>query len=152
MNEAVRATEQPPSAPLAKGGKEEAQPTNNKTIPIDNKSSSMRLLDGKRTVGEELFLVHIARHKGEAPSEDDYDRVRGPRERSRSIGEELWGVHLRRSIGMEPDVDNEWNISKPTDKKPTKAGKKTSAKPKKGVRCSPKVMHLRNRDVKMMIS
>ena len=108
--------------------------------------------DGKPTIGEELFLVHLSRHKGETPSEDDFDRE-SPRKRlkSESIGEELWNVHVRRNMGMELDIDEEVSGQnrKGTGAKPRKT--RASDKVSKPARCSERlaktVLHLRTRDV-----
>ena len=53
----------------------------------------------QRTIGEELFLVHLHRQLQEG--DDDMT----PRIRSRSVGEELYEIHLKRAQGMEPDTD-----------------------------------------------
>ena len=53
----------------------------------------------QRTVGEELFLVHLHRQLQE---EDD---TIIPRIRSRSVGEELYEIHLKRAQGIEPETD-----------------------------------------------
>jgi hypothetical protein len=69
------------------------------------------------TLGEELYFVHLQRHAGEIPNEDDFDHT-SPRKRSHSVGEELWEVHLRRSQGLPEDLDNEANYEKkPKDRK-----------------------------------
>jgi hypothetical protein len=67
--------------------------------------------------GEELYLVHLQRHAGEVPSEDDFDHEGRPRKRSHSVGEELWGVHLRRSQGLPEDLDDEANYEKKAEDK-----------------------------------
>jgi len=82
------------------------------------------MMSAKRSVGEELFLVHLNRQLQE---ENDTKETTPPRERSVSIGEELFGVHLKRAKGMEPDSE-------------LLAGKATD-----GV--SGHVIHLRSRDV-----
>jgi len=106
-------------------------------------------VDGKPTLGEELFLVHLSRHKNEAPSEDDFDHDL-PRKRARSIGEELWEVHMQRSKGLEPDFD----VALPKERKNRHTPRKNNRKSnlKKPARCSERlagVLHLRNRDVKL---
>jgi len=50
---------------------------------------------GKKSTGEELYLVHLKR-LGES-SDDEDDRDHPPRKRSCSIGEELYSIHLKRS-------------------------------------------------------
>mmetsp|Transcript_10406 Transcript_10406/g.22945 ORF Transcript_10406/g.22945 Transcript_10406/m.22945 type:complete len:136 (-) Transcript_10406:344-751(-) len=60
--------------------------------------------DDRKTVGEELFLVHLSRFSERSP--DDYDREK-PAHRSieRSVGEELWQVHCQRMKGVEFEED-----------------------------------------------
>jgi hypothetical protein len=60
-----------------------------------------------KTVGEELYLVHLRRHEGEEPRPEDFDFENPPKKRSYSAGEELWNVHMKRVRGLEPDVDCE---------------------------------------------
>lgn len=67
------------------------------------------------TAGEELYLVHLRRHEGEEPREEDFDHEEGPRKRGHSIGEELWEVHVKRSLGVKPDIDQEDDGSKKDD-------------------------------------
>ena len=68
---------------------------------------------GKRTPGEELYLVHLRRLREE---EDDHDHL--PRKRrSSSVGEELWEIHKRRSQGMEGDSDRDTDESVLLDKR-----------------------------------
>lgn len=92
-------------------------------------------LPAKRTVGEELFLVHLSRQDPE-DIVTDKDGVFPQRKRSKSIGEELFDVHLKRVAGVDPDYDEP--TKKPEAKKTTK---KKQASP------SAHVIHLRNRDV-----
>lgn len=109
--------------------------------------------EDKKSVGEELFLVHLSRHKGEAPSEEDFD-FESPRKKARapSIGEELWYVHCKRNEGMEPDADEDATSKESKMVSKTKKTR-TDSKSKPG-RCVAKgVLHLRNRDVqKTLIS
>jgi hypothetical protein len=56
------------------------------------------------TIGEELYLVHLQRHAGDKPREEDFDHL-SPRKRFHDVGEELWEVHLKRSRGLAPDID-----------------------------------------------
>jgi len=63
----------------------------------------------KKTIGEELFLIHLRRNERKRSMVDedsDAEEIdeRLPRKRSRSIGEELFLVHLKRSEGC---VENE---------------------------------------------
>mmetsp|Transcript_16903 Transcript_16903/g.35008 ORF Transcript_16903/g.35008 Transcript_16903/m.35008 type:complete len:133 (+) Transcript_16903:206-604(+) len=58
---------------------------------------------GIRTVGEELYLVHLRRLLHEEDDHDSFPRKR----RSSSVGEELWEVHRRRSQGVEDDSDRD---------------------------------------------
>jgi hypothetical protein len=55
----------------------------------------------KRSIGEELFLVHLSRQR----SDEDGDTIL-LRNRARSVGEELYEIHLKRARGMEPDDDD----------------------------------------------
>ena len=54
------------------------------------------VISEKRTIGEELYLIHLKRQR---EHEEDYNIVEIPRKRSRSIGEELYEIHLKRSQG-----------------------------------------------------
>jgi hypothetical protein len=91
-------------------------------------------LPANRTVGEELFLVHLSR---EDPEEAVMDKDGVPnRKRSKSIGEELFDVHLKRCAGVEPDYDL-----------PEKQEAKKTAKKDKKPSPVAHVLHLRNRDV-----
>jgi hypothetical protein len=130
------------------GGQEEKNEENN--------SDELKLgKDGKPTLGEELFLVHLSRRSGEPPSVDDFD-FESPRKKPRaeSIGEELWNVHVRRSQNMEPDLDVD-ECETTTNKtsnvaRSDKDKKRSNTRPKKPARCSErltKVLHLRNRNV-----
>eukprot|EP00586_Coscinodiscus_wailesii_P013680 CAMPEP_0172491654 /NCGR_PEP_ID=MMETSP1066-20121228/22533_1 /TAXON_ID=671091 /ORGANISM="Coscinodiscus wailesii, Strain CCMP2513" /LENGTH=125 /DNA_ID=CAMNT_0013260815 /DNA_START=114 /DNA_END=491 /DNA_ORIENTATION=+ len=72
----------------------------------------------KRTVGEELYLVHLQRshhHSNSEDSEDDRDvMIDVPRKRSRSMGDELFSVHLKRSEGCSFDCDVDGGSDKGT--------------------------------------
>ena len=93
----------------------------------------------KRSLGEELFLVHLHRQTPEDAYADRDDPVlEGQRKRSRSVGEELYEVFLRRSEGTEPDYDLPATTSD---------AKKKATKPKKKTVGPAHVLHLRNRDV-----
>jgi hypothetical protein len=59
-----------------------------------------------KSLGEELYLVHLQRVAGVTPEEEDFDTLT-PRKRAHSLGEELWDVHLKRSHGLEGDRDEE---------------------------------------------
>jgi hypothetical protein len=131
---------------------EEAKIGKEKTETIMTETLGM---DRKLTVGEELFLVHLSRHKEEGPREHDFD-IENPRKRSRSVGEELWEVHLKRTEGSEPDIDKE--DSKPLEALAVKSKaprpKRTPAKTKPlkqtagcAIAGTESVYHLRSRDV-----
>lgn len=94
------------------------------------------------TVGEELYLVHLQRLRGE---EDDHDH--SPRKRrSSSIGEELWEVHKRRSVSMDNDGDLDSETSNTEEKEP--GCENLRPPPKKVLEASTCCRyHLRNRDV-----
>jgi hypothetical protein len=111
--------------------------------------------DGKPSVGEELFLVHLSRGKGKVSGIDDLD-IENPRKRSRSVGEELWEVHLKRTEGSEPDVDKEESktlepsvVKSKAPKPKQNAAKTKNLKQTAGCSVAGKdsVYHLRNRDV-----
>jgi hypothetical protein len=55
----------------------------------------------KRSIGEELFLVHLRRQL----SDDDGHTIL-LKNRIRSVGEELYEIHLKRARGMEPDDED----------------------------------------------
>jgi hypothetical protein len=92
-------------------------------------------LPAKRTVGEELFLVHLSRQDPEDLILDKDGVPIPPRQRSKSIGEELFDIHLKRCAGGEPDYDV------PKKPKSKRTAKKKQASP------SAHVINLRNRDV-----
>ena len=56
--------------------------------------------EDKKTVGEELWLIHLKRH---TPTLEDYDVPK--RKRAKSIGQELYQIHLKRSQGVSFDSD-----------------------------------------------
>jgi len=58
---------------------------------------------GKKSTGEELYLVHLKRQGKKSSDEDDRDRP--PRKRSCSIGEELYSIHLKRSEFFNSEVE-----------------------------------------------
>jgi hypothetical protein len=89
----------------------------------------------KRTLGEELFLVHLHRANGGA---DDHDVP--PHARTKTIGEELYEIHLKRSQGVEPDYD----LPKEPEEQ-DKPIKKNS--PKRNNSGGGHTLSLRNRDV-----
>lgn len=122
-------------------------------------ASAMSPATAKRTVGEELYLVHLRRgqhhhekevegdKESDVESEDDHD-YEPPRKRSRSIGEELFSVHLKRSEGLEPDYDIPKEEEETQEHKEERGsalkeeGKKPKSDTTDGV-----IHHLRNRDV-----
>lgn len=105
-----------------------------------NESSS----HDEKTLGEELFLVHLSRFNKKEPSEDDFDHdYPVPRKRTMSAGDELWQVHLKRSTGTEVDNDEEETDA---NKRLKVNEKKTQAPTRKR---STRVISLRNRKVKV---
>jgi hypothetical protein len=99
-----------------------------------------------RTIGEQLYLVHLNRFNKLERNADDFDHeetTKEPRGRSFSAGEELWQVHLRRSAGLEPDDDKEEDAIA----KRARVGTPESKTHKK--RKSTRVIHLRNRNIKV---
>jgi hypothetical protein len=94
------------------------------TASEDNYSSTK-----PKSLGEELYLVHLRRVAGVTPDEEDFDRgTFTPRKRAHSLGEELWGVHLKRSRGLEGDLNEEI----PTDSAPNKSSERAAEKNKRG--------------------
>jgi hypothetical protein len=93
----------------------------------------------KKTLGEELFLVHLSRCQKDDESLD-YDTPR-PRSLSTSSavsrGEELWNVHCKRMEGWE---EAEEEVEAPPTQK--KAKKSTQEDVNHG-----RTIHLRSRDV-----
>jgi nucleotidyltransferase/DNA polymerase involved in DNA repair len=89
----------------------------------------------KRTIGEELWEVHLHRVGVDDTVDDDLENLE--KHPKRSLGEELWQVHLRRSQGIEPDYDQDTNQAQPTDGNDSK----------KAETCEENVMQLRNRTV-----
>ena len=55
----------------------------------------------KKTIGEELWLIHLKRH---ITTPEDYDVPK--RKRTKSIGEELYQIHLKRSQGVNFSYDS----------------------------------------------
>jgi hypothetical protein len=101
--------------------------------------------DGKRTLGEELYLVHLSRFNKLERSETDFDHEdKEPRKRSLSAGEELWNVHLKRSAGLDLEGDEDKEPSTIETTKKLKVEKPVVTK-----KISAHVIHLRNRDVKI---
>jgi hypothetical protein len=77
------------------------------TMPKSKRVSDEPAAAPKPTsLGEELYFVHLQRHAGEVPREDDFDHE-SPRKRGHSVGEELWEVHLRRSQGLPEDLEDD---------------------------------------------
>ena len=59
----------------------------------------------KKTIGEELWLIHLKRYH---PTPEDLDTPPPKsRTRSKSIGEELYEVHLKRCKGLCFDTDTD---------------------------------------------
>jgi hypothetical protein len=110
----------------------------------------------KKTLGEELFLVHLSRQTHTLPTADDFDhedRKQRDTDRRPSIGEELWHVHCKRAVGtiMDEDLDEDDNLKAPAKKSATKKQvQKVFQEPHEGAQAKvdDKVIHhLRNRDV-----
>ncbi|CAB9526534.1 expressed unknown protein [Seminavis robusta] len=120
-----------------------------KTSPAPSDEKGATNTTNKPTVGEELFLVHLSRDKGEDPDYDHENR----KKRSRSIGDELWEVHVKRSKGVPPDFDAE-EAKKDTEVVTDAKSKISKPKPRadaKPAGCAEKkVYHLRTRDVLIM--
>ena len=85
--------------------------------------------ESKKSVGEELFLVHLSRQTKSVNSPDDLDLgVSTKRDRDTTVGEELWRVHCQRAGGR---IDDDYEGDE--------------------VNNNEKVLHLRNRDVKCSV-
>jgi hypothetical protein len=127
----------------------------------------------RRTVGEELFLVHLSRASAAEPDPADFDRetkakavaavaaaasATKKKAKPKSInpsddedmlltpGEELWKVHCKRFKGSDDDADDdeeEAGGTKPEGTVKEKRGIIGSA----AARDDERVLHLRNRDV-----
>ena len=96
----------------------------------------------KRTVGEELFLIHLSRFK--EATEADYDHEdRPPRKPAMTVGEELWRIHCKRSQGLPQEEEED----EPPQKKSKEDYEKDSNKGSEVDRKEHRVIHLRNRDV-----
>ena len=164
--------------------------------------TSKPFLANEKTLGEELFLVHLSRFQKNEPSPEDFDRYqeyypdnntgkksqkeslpryRFPLEntsRRMSVGEELWRIHCKRNQGAaatatatpitssdEEDCDEvetartspvrkhtaaaaavKANTTLPKRKQQKQLLKKKKIMPKRG-----RLLHLRNRDVKVHV-
>jgi hypothetical protein len=82
-----------------------------------------------KTVGEELYLVHLRRHEGDEPKVEDFDFTTTPnptpRDRSLSAGEELWRIHLQRSQGVEGGEEKEEDLLRKEETKPCRYNLRT---------------------------
>lgn len=67
-------------------------------------SSSPLSFRQKRTVGEELYLVHLRRSNPKDNDDRDVETF-SEKERVRSLGDELFSVHLKRSEGSDSNYD-----------------------------------------------
>jgi hypothetical protein len=104
----------------------------------------------EHTVGEELFLVHLNREDKTEHAPDDYDRgEKHVPQTQTTVGEELWRVHLKRSEGLDPDYDNDGVPEEKTGKKRAKV--RETIKKNSKTRGDDRVIHLRNRDVKVSV-
>lgn len=106
------------------------------------------------TMGEELWRVHVNRHSSSGqPDTDDLDHEaesafyhKPPSDRS--IGEELWLVHCQRSRGLTPDDEDEQEEKGEKKRVVAKKPKVKEQDPQEGGGAA-KIIHLRNRDVKV---
>lgn len=102
--------------------------------------------DSQQSVGEKMFLEHLSeisnfsQEVGNDTTERDANRIG-----TMSVGEELWLVHCRRSQGVEFELDEEVKISMP----PKEVEHLESSGHRIETRGSDKILHLRNRDVKI---
>jgi len=125
----------------------------------------------KRSVGEELYLVHLSRFGNEEPDPEDYDREVEVLEKKKeeqeghlTAGEQLWLVHCKRKQGCddEDEDDEDEDCGEEEGKKmraseePVEAGKEGEAPTKKKAKAiasavdvagEDHVRHLRNRDI-----
>lgn len=98
----------------------------------------------KLTVGEEMFLAHLAcGQKDDSETTDDgrEDHVPGRKSRGVSIGEELWIVHCKRAEGVA--LDDEENMEHSPVKKTKHEGSTIKT------RGANRVLSLRTRTVKI---
>jgi hypothetical protein len=133
-----------------------------------NHSNSDNQEEAKRTVGEELFLVHLNRASAAEPDPADFDRDKkegttgaattkskstkkkvGKSSTSSSSssdegfhtpGEELWKVHCKRFKGSDDDEDIIDRVDRKREGVHIEEGKHTA-------RDDGRVLHLRSRDV-----
>lgn len=94
----------------------------------------------KKTLGEELYLVHLERFNKEERSPEDFDLEAKPKPREITPGEELWLVHCKRTAGVQLEEDCEQEPANDNKNKKKKA-KRTAQR---------RVLHLRNRDVAVL--
>jgi hypothetical protein len=133
----------------------------------NNHSNSDKQEEAKRTVGEELFLVHLNRASTAEPDPADFDRDKkegttGATPKGKSTkkkggkssassssssdealhtpGEELWKVHCKRFKGSDDDEDTIDRADRKRQGVHIEEGKDTA-------RDDGRVLHLRNRDV-----
>jgi hypothetical protein len=102
----------------------------------------------KKSLGEELFLVHLSRYTPEKV--DDFDHEDPEHLHSKSgmtVGEELWQVHCKRASECVEDEDNEASAEEATVRK-TKNGNIVPTQAEDPPH-EEKVMHLRNRVVQL---
>jgi hypothetical protein len=97
-----------------------------------------------KTIGEELFLVHLSRKKSDAigkiEDDVDHDVIQRTKEPEMSPGEELWHIHCKRAEGH---LDEDY---------PSKKLRNDKTKPQKAhkTRLDDRVIRLRNREIKVM--
>jgi hypothetical protein len=101
-----------------------------------------------KTIGEELFLVHLSRKKSDTVDENDDDDdvdhevFRRTKEPEMSPGEELWHIHCKRAEGhLDEDYPSKKLCNEKSKTLPQKAHK---------TRLDDRVIRLRNREIKVM--
>ena len=120
------------------------------SIKKETEATTMSEAPSGKTVGEELFLVHLSRVGKEGPGVDDLDldiKQEAHNRTGMSVGDELWRVHCKRSNGMEFESDEDPAEGTPSKKKVKKATKVVASTKKSPY--TTKVIHLRNRDVEV---
>jgi hypothetical protein len=102
----------------------------------------------KKTLGEELFLVHLSRQVDVTADDVDHE-LRKEREHKLTIGDELWQVHCKRAANKTDEEDG--SLEAPVSPTTTKKHVKTNVS---GTHHTPTatfddkiVHHLRNRDI-----
>jgi hypothetical protein len=112
-------------------------------------------VESKRTMGEELFLIHLSRQTELGVDDFDHETKPQQRERGTSVGEELWQVHCKRACGnLDKDYEKGGCPSSTTPEMKTRSEYTPGTVAKNSTATisgeDEKVIHhLRNRDIKI---